>query len=159
MHPLEYSRFRYYHIDPSDIESVPAEPAPMLGGGPSRCIGVGIDERLHAPAVEDGNVAEPKDAVLFARAADEGIPHRNAGKGLGRLRAEEAVVSELRQVMREGEAIEQDQVVLKVIAKMPEEEAECVIGLLPRDRRRADELGIAADVAPVLLAVVIPKEP
>jgi len=53
MHPLEYSRFRYYHIDPNDIESVPAEPAPMLGGGPSRCVGVGIDEPPCQLVLED----------------------------------------------------------------------------------------------------------
>jgi hypothetical protein len=53
MEPVVYSAFRYYRIDPDDIEQVPAEPTPFLGGGLSRCVGIGIDEPPCQLVLED----------------------------------------------------------------------------------------------------------
>lgn len=53
MQPIVYSRFRHYKIEPSDIEDVAPEPTPFLGGGPSRCVGIGIDEPACQLVLED----------------------------------------------------------------------------------------------------------
>jgi hypothetical protein len=66
MRALEYSRFRYYHLDPSDIEDLKSESAPMLGGGPSRCIGVGI---VQPPCIDTPNPKFPMDDAASVRRA------------------------------------------------------------------------------------------
>ncbi len=44
MQPVNYSTFRYYKIDEDDLDSVEPEPLELLGGGPWRMVGIGIDE-------------------------------------------------------------------------------------------------------------------
>jgi hypothetical protein len=46
--PIVYSDFRYYKIEPSDLDSIEPEPMELLGGGLWRMCGIGIDE----PAVQ-----------------------------------------------------------------------------------------------------------
>jgi hypothetical protein len=53
MHPVVYSKFRVYQIDPDDLDSVEPEPQPFLGGGLWRAVGVGIDEPCCQIVYED----------------------------------------------------------------------------------------------------------
>lgn len=48
MQPIIYSDFRMYKIEPSDLDSIEPGPMPLLGDGPWRMCGIGIDE----PAVQ-----------------------------------------------------------------------------------------------------------
>lgn len=54
MHPVVYSKFSYYKIDPEDLNSLPPVPAPYLGEGcQSRIAGIGIDEPACQVCYED----------------------------------------------------------------------------------------------------------
>jgi hypothetical protein len=53
MYPVNYATFAYYKIDPSDLDSVAPAPQPFLGGGPSRMVGIGIDEPCCQVVYED----------------------------------------------------------------------------------------------------------
>ena len=44
MHQVEYSRLCYYKIEPDDLDSVEPQPMELLGDGPWRAVGIGIDE-------------------------------------------------------------------------------------------------------------------
>ena len=44
MGPIVYSDLRYYHIEPSDLDSIEPGPMELLGDGPWRMCGIGIDE-------------------------------------------------------------------------------------------------------------------
>jgi hypothetical protein len=53
MYPINYSKFSYYKIDPNDLDSVEPTAMPFLGGGPSRMVGIGIDEPCCQVVYED----------------------------------------------------------------------------------------------------------
>ncbi len=48
MGAIVYSDLRYYHIEPSDLDGIEPGPMELLGDGPWRMCGIGIDE----PAVQ-----------------------------------------------------------------------------------------------------------
>lgn len=53
MYPVNYSKFAYYKIDPSDLDSVEPQPSPFLGGALQRMVGIGIDEPCCQVVFED----------------------------------------------------------------------------------------------------------
>lgn len=44
MYPVNYSKFCYYKIEPSDLDSLEPEAVDFLGGSLQRMCGIGIDE-------------------------------------------------------------------------------------------------------------------
>jgi hypothetical protein len=54
VYPLLYSKFCYYKIEPSDLDSLAPEPTPVLGEGClTRNVGIGIDEPACQVCYED----------------------------------------------------------------------------------------------------------
>jgi hypothetical protein len=51
--PIVYSDFRYYHIEPSDLDGIEPEPMELLGGGMWRMCGIGINEPFVQMVFED----------------------------------------------------------------------------------------------------------
>ncbi len=116
--------------------------------GPRRTVG------LVAPAVEDGCIAEPRDAILLARPADECVVDLDVGQGLGRLGADQRIDALLEEVVAVIERHERGHAVAELLAHPLEVALEVEVLLEPVRRARRHLPGIAADVAPVLLAVV-----
>ena len=53
MYPVNYSKFAYYKIEPSDLDTIEPQPIEFLGGGLHRMVGVGIDEPCCQVVYED----------------------------------------------------------------------------------------------------------
>jgi hypothetical protein len=53
MQPIIYSDFRLYRIEPSDLDDVEPGPFPLLGDGPWRAVGIGINEPACQMVYED----------------------------------------------------------------------------------------------------------
>jgi len=51
--PIVYSDFRYYHIEPSDLDDIEPQPMELLGGGMWRMCGIGINEPFVQMVFED----------------------------------------------------------------------------------------------------------
>ena len=109
---------------------------------------------LVAPAIEDRDVAEPRHAVLLARAPDERVGDLVIRQGLGRFRAQEGEGSFLEQVVAEGQCHQRRVLVAEIVAHPFEVPLEVEILLEAIDRSGRHLPRVGADVPPVLFADV-----